>query len=63
LTSFLATQTEGNWLIAYRRLEDERLVDDLQRAIYLADPNVAPLVRHLLDTFIWLGRSAGEVRN
>jgi hypothetical protein len=41
---------DGQWRFAHRRVETDRLVDDPGRPINLADPDVAVLVRHLIDS-------------
>jgi uncharacterized protein (TIGR02246 family) len=40
---------DGVWLFAARRLRTDRLIDDPEKAINLADPDVAVLVRHLVE--------------
>jgi hypothetical protein len=39
----------GEWLLVHRRVETDRLVADPTKPINLADPDVAALVRHLLE--------------
>jgi hypothetical protein len=46
----------GGWLIAYRLLRTDRLVADPHKAVNLADPDVAVLVRHLLEAARRLGQ-------
>jgi hypothetical protein len=46
---------DGRWLIARRAVTTDRLVSDPQKAINLADPDVAALVRHLVDAAQRLG--------
>jgi uncharacterized protein (TIGR02246 family) len=48
----------GRWRIAVRRLRTDRLVADPDKAISLADPDVATLVSHLVEAARRLGRAA-----
>jgi hypothetical protein len=50
---------DGRWLIANRSLKTDRLVSNPQKAINLADPDVAALVRHLVDAAQRLGTRVG----
>ena len=45
----------GTWLIAYRKVRNDRLVDDPAKQVNLADPDVAVLVRHLIEAAGRLG--------
>jgi hypothetical protein len=45
----------GKWLIAHRNVRNDRLVDDPAMAVNLADPDVAELVRHLIEAAQMLG--------
>jgi hypothetical protein len=45
----------GRWLIAYRKVRNDRLVDDPAKQVNLADPDVAGLVRHLIEAAGRLG--------
>ena len=47
----------GHWLIASRRLRTDRLVSDPGKPINLADPDVAVLVRHLVEAMNRLGHA------
>jgi hypothetical protein len=47
----------GQWRFVHRRVETDRLVDDPGRPINLADPDVAVLVRHLIDSKASLSRA------
>jgi hypothetical protein len=53
----------GSWLLAHRRVNTDRLVSDPQKAVNLADPDVAALVRHLLEAAHRLGSRATESEN
>jgi len=46
----------GEWLIELRRLKTDRLVGDPAKAVNLADPDVAVLVRHLVEAAQRLAR-------
>jgi hypothetical protein len=46
----------GRWRIAHRRVRTDRLVADPQKAVNLADPDVAALVGHLLEAARRLGQ-------
>jgi hypothetical protein len=46
----------GKWLIAHRSVRTDRLVDDPSKPINLADPDVAVLVRHLIEAAQKLGQ-------
>jgi hypothetical protein len=46
----------GKWLFDHRRVDTDRLVTDPQKPINLADPDVAVLVRHLIDAAQRLAR-------
>jgi hypothetical protein len=46
----------GQWRIARRRVRTDRLVADPQKAVNLADPDVAALVGHLLAAAERLGQ-------
>jgi uncharacterized protein (TIGR02246 family) len=48
---------EGRWLFAARRLTTDRLVSHPEKAVNLADPDVAALVSHLVDAMRRLGKS------
>jgi hypothetical protein len=48
----------GSWLIAHREVRNDRLVDDPTKPVNLADPDVAELVRHLIEAAQRLGRKA-----
>jgi uncharacterized protein (TIGR02246 family) len=47
----------GRWLIAARCLRTDRLVSDPDKAVNLADPDVAALVSHLVEAARRLGRA------
>jgi uncharacterized protein (TIGR02246 family) len=47
---------DGQWRIAYRLLRTDRLVANPQKAVNLADPDVAALVGHLLEAARRLGK-------
>jgi uncharacterized protein (TIGR02246 family) len=47
---------DGEWLIVHRRVETDRLVADPSKPVNLADPDVAALVRHLVDAAKRLGQ-------
>jgi hypothetical protein len=49
----------GRWRIASRRVRTDRLVSDPDRAINLADPDVAALVMHLVAAARRLGKQVG----
>jgi hypothetical protein len=49
----------GRWRIASRRVRTDRLIDDPDRAINLADPDVAALVAHLMAAARRLGKQVG----
>jgi uncharacterized protein (TIGR02246 family) len=49
----------GRWRIASRRVRTDRLVSDPDRAINLADPDVAALVVHLVTAARRLGKQVG----
>jgi hypothetical protein len=49
----------GRWRIASRRVRTDRLVADPDRAINLADPDVAALVGHLIAAARRLGKQVG----
>jgi hypothetical protein len=40
---------DGRWLIAHRKCQTDRLVASPDKAVNLADPDVAALVRHLVE--------------
>ena len=42
-------KVNGRWAIAHRRCDTDRLVSDPEKAINLADPDVAELVQHLVS--------------
>jgi hypothetical protein len=46
----------GRWRIAYRSVRTDRLVSDPEKAINLADPDVAALVAHLVGAAKRLGK-------
>ena len=46
----------GRWLIAHRNVRTDRLVDDPAKLVNLADPDVAALVRHLIEAAQRLGQ-------
>jgi hypothetical protein len=46
----------GIWLIDYRNVRTDRLVDDPSKPVNLADPDVAILVRHLIEAAQRLGQ-------
>jgi hypothetical protein len=46
----------GEWLIVHRRVETDRLVADPGKPVNMADPDVAALVRHLLEAAQRLGQ-------
>ena len=46
---------DGQWRFVHRRVETDRLVDDPERPINLADPDVAVLVQHLINSKTSLG--------
>jgi uncharacterized protein (TIGR02246 family) len=46
----------GQWRLAHRRVRTDRLVADPQKPVNLADPDVAALVRHLLEAAQRLGQ-------
>jgi hypothetical protein len=47
---------DGQWRIAHRRVQTDRLVTDPRKAVNLADPDVAALVGHLLEAAQRLGQ-------
>jgi SnoaL-like domain len=47
----------GEWLFHTRSLKTDRLVDNPQKAINLADPDVAVLVHHLVEAAQRLGKN------
>jgi uncharacterized protein (TIGR02246 family) len=49
-------KTGGAWLIELRRLRTDRLVENPDKAVNLADPDVAVLVRHLVEAAQRLAR-------
>ena len=49
----------GRWLIVHRNVRNDRLVNDPSKPVNLADPDVAELVRHLLDAARRLGQKVG----
>ena len=49
---------DGQWRIARRRLQTDRLVTEPQKPVNLADPDVAALVGHLLAAAQRLGQKA-----
>jgi uncharacterized protein (TIGR02246 family) len=49
---------DGRWLTAHREVRNDRLVDDPTKPVNLADPDVAELVRHLIEAAQRLGRKA-----
>jgi hypothetical protein len=46
----------GKWLIAHRSVRNDRLVEDPAKPVTLADPDVAELVRHLIEAAQRLGQ-------
>jgi hypothetical protein len=46
---------DGAWRIDYRKLKTDRLVSNPAKPVNLADPDVAVLVRHLLEAMQRLG--------
>jgi hypothetical protein len=46
----------SQWRIVHRRVTNDRLVSDPQKPLNLVDPDVAVLVRHLLDAAQRLGQ-------
>jgi hypothetical protein len=46
----------GTWLIAYRKVRNDQLVDNPAKQVNLADPDVANLVRHLIEAAGRLGQ-------
>jgi hypothetical protein len=53
------TRDGGQWLFTYRRVWTDRLVADPGKPVNLADPDVAALVRHLVEAAQRLGQKAG----
>jgi hypothetical protein len=51
---------DGHWRFVHRRVNTDRLVADPQKAINLADPDVASLVRHLIEAARRLGEKHHE---
>jgi len=51
-------KVDGQWAIAHRRCDTDRLVSDPEKAINLADPDVAELVQHLVSAARRLARDA-----
>jgi hypothetical protein len=49
----------GTWLIEHRSVGTDRLVDNPSKPINLADPDVAALVRHLVEAARRLGQKSG----
>lgn len=49
------TKQNGQWKIAHRRVETDRLAADPKKITALADPDVAALIRPLVDASIRLG--------
>jgi hypothetical protein len=45
----------GQWKIAHRRVETDRLASDPKKITALADPDVAACIRPLVDASIRLG--------
>jgi hypothetical protein len=52
----LLVKDSGSWLIAHRAVRNDRLVDDPEKPVGLADPDVAELVRHLIQAARRLGQ-------
>ena len=48
----------GRWLIAHRKCQTDRLVANPEKAVNLADPDVAALVRHLVEAARRLAKPA-----
>jgi hypothetical protein len=46
----------GEWLIVHRRVQTDRLVADPAKPVNLTDPDVAALVRHLIEAAQRLGQ-------
>ena len=46
---------EGQWRIAYRRVDPDRLASDAKAIVSIADPEVAALIQPLVDASIRLG--------
>jgi hypothetical protein len=51
---------EGNWRIDYRKLKTDRLVSNPAKPVNLADPDVAVLVRHLVEAMQRLGTPVAD---
>jgi ketosteroid isomerase-like protein len=45
----------GQWRIAYRRVDVDRLASDPKKIVSLADPEVAALIQPLIDAAVRLG--------
>jgi hypothetical protein len=50
----------GQWRFVHRRVNTDRLVNDPQKPVNLADPDVAALVRHLVEAARRLGGNRHE---
>jgi ketosteroid isomerase-like protein len=50
----------GKWKIAHRRVETDRLASDPKKITAIADPDVAALIRSLVDASIRLGEKVRE---
>jgi hypothetical protein len=46
----------GRWRIVHRTIQTDRLVSEPEKAINLADPDVAALVKHLVEAARRLGK-------
>jgi hypothetical protein len=49
-------KVDGTWHLAHRTLRPDRAVDESAKPLHLGDPDVAALVKHLLDAAERLGR-------
>jgi len=52
-------KVDGQWQIALRRVRTDRLVTDPEKPVNLADPEVAALVRHLVQAAQRLAQRVG----
>jgi hypothetical protein len=50
------TKQDGSWRLVHRRVANDHLVSDPKRPINTADPDVAPLVRQLIEAARRLGQ-------
>jgi hypothetical protein len=57
------TKKGGSWRIIHRRVANDHLVSDRRRPVNTADPDVAPLVRQLIEAARRLGQKVESPPN